>query len=95
MNKATVYGESAQAILDTMRKSDRSVSDTGMYRFKLRMSADEASPIMRAVMRAEAELLLEDANAFDPRVETRTAEQRGADAMVAVVTSAAKALARR
>lgn len=95
MNKATVYGESAQAILDTMRKSDRSVSDTGMYRFELRMSPDEASPIMRAHMRAEAELLLEDANAFDPRVETRTAEQRGADAMVAVVTSAAKALARR
>jgi len=95
MQKAMVYGESAEAILDTLCGSDRSITDAGMYRFDLRMTPDEAGPVVRALMRAEAELLLEDADAFDPQEEMRTAEQRRADAMVWVVTSASEASADR
>lgn len=95
MKNATVYGESARGILAAMSKSDRSVGDDGMHRFDLPMTADEATPVVRALMRAEAELLAADADAFDPQAEIRTAEQRRADAMVAVVTSAAEALALR
>lgn len=44
------------------------------------------------LFRAEAELLLDDADAFDPMATTRTSKQRRADALVEITTAAAKAL---
>ena len=87
-----VYGESARAILRTMSKSERGIGGDGLYRLRLTMPADEAGPVTRALMRAEAELLQHDADEFDPGRDTRTPEQRRADAMVEVVSAAAAAL---
>ncbi|MEZ5245456.1 MAG: hypothetical protein R2707_10195 [Acidimicrobiales bacterium] len=47
---------------------------------------------MRALFRAEAELLLIDAETFDPVGPTRTPEQRRADALIEIATAAAAAL---
>lgn len=92
MEDATIYGESARAILGTLAKSKHRVADSGMHTFHLRMTPTDAGPVARAIMRAEAELLLEDADAFDSLGECRTPEQRRADAFVEVVEAAAAAL---
>jgi len=92
MSDATVYGEPAEAILATLSKSNQRSSDSGMHELDLRMPPNEARPLVRALMRAEAELLLKDADAFDPTREGRTPEQRRADALLEVVTAAAAAL---
>jgi len=64
-----------------------------MHKFDIRLSPDEAGPVWRAVMRAEAALLLEDADHIGPlAIDLRTPEQRRADALFAVVTEAAEAI---
>ena len=92
MRDAMIYGESAHAILTAMSKNDHRITGSGMHEFDLRMTPDEAGPVVRALMRVEAELLIKDADAFDPALEGRTPEQRRADALFQVVTAAAAAL---
>lgn len=89
---STVYGESAHALLSTLSKADFSVTDRGMSQMELTMEPGEAPPVLRAVMRAEAELLLSDADELAPHeLDIRTSEQRQADALFAVVMAASKA----
>ena len=89
---STVYGESALALLSTLAKADFSVSGDGMSQMELTMEPHEAPLVLRAVMRAEAELLLSDANKLAPHgLNVRTPEQRQADALFAVVMAASKA----
>lgn len=93
MKDATAFGESARTLLATLSKCDTSEDDeTGMVCFGLSMSPEEAGPVIRALFRAEAELLLIDAETFDPMGPTRTPEQRRADALVEIGTAAAAAL---
>ena len=90
---AVVYGESADDILRALSKSDWNITDDGMYHFDVCLSLDEAGPVCRAVMRAEARLLCEDADHCGPLSDDiRTPEQRAADALFAVVTEAAEAI---
>lgn len=89
---STVYGESALALLSTLAKADFSVTEDGMSQMELTMEPHEAPPVLRAVMRAEAELLLSDADELAPHeLDRRTPEQRQADALFAVVMAASKA----
>ena len=81
MKDATIYGESARAVLGTLARSKHSVTDSGMHNFHLRLTPTETGPVARALMRAEAGLLLEDADAFDPLKKCRTPEQSRADAL--------------
>ena len=69
MRDAMIYGESAHAILTAMSKNDHRITGSGMHEFDLRMTPDEAGPVVRALMRVEAELLIKDADAFDPALE--------------------------
>ena len=93
MNDAMVFGESAKTLLTTLSKCETHEDNvSGMIRFDLRMSPEETGPVARALFRAEANLLLDDADAFDPIATTRTPEQRRADALVEIATAAAKAL---
>ena len=75
------------------------IEDTpdGMCTLELTLPPDDAGPVLRAWMRAEAELLLEDADADltnenDP--DWRTPDQRRCDAFVRVVMSASSAARR-
>lgn len=87
------YGESARAIL-TAVSTGRLIRETpaGGASFDLTLTPDETGPVFRALMRAEAELLMDDADAFEPPAHLRTPEQRRADALVNIVTTASESL---
>ena len=90
---AESYGESARAILAALSRSeDLGTTATGMHHFEFSLTPDETGPVFRALMRAEAALLMDDADAFEPKGPLRTPDQRRADALFEVVTSAAAAL---
>jgi len=87
---AESYGESARAVLAALSKSEtRGTTPTGMHRFEFSLKPEETGPVFRALMRAEAALLIADAEAFKPTGPLRTPDQRRADALLDVVTSAA------
>ena len=93
MKDATVFGESARTLLATLSKCATSEDeDSEMVQFGLSVSPEETGPVMRALFRAEAELLMIDAETFDPMAPTRTPEQRRADAFVGIVTASVAAL---
>lgn len=92
MKDATVYGESARTIMTTLMRSDRRITPSGMCEFELALEPEESGPVVRAMWRAEAELLIEDAADFDPYEISRTEEQRRADAFVRLVERAGAAL---
>ncbi len=93
MKDAMVFGESARTLLTTLSKCETREDDvSGAIRFDLRMTPEETGPVVRALLRAEAELLLDDADTFDPTATTRTPEQRRADALVEIAIAAARAL---
>jgi hypothetical protein len=62
-----------------------------MVRYDARLDMPAGAPLLRAVLRAEAELLIEDADRLDdPEYEGRSPEQRRSDAfrrMVEAVTA--------
>ena len=63
-----------------------SIDEDGMFQSSVRLEPAVGRPLIRALMRAEAELLLEDADALGTGVETaRTPEQRAADAFERLV----------
>ena len=89
---STVYGESAPALLSTLAKAGFSIAEDGMHKMELTMEPHEAPSVLRAIMRAEAELLLSDADELAPNgLNVRTPEQRQADALFAVVMAASNA----
>lgn len=81
-----VYGERLGDLLPVLRAiSPRAHIDAeGMWVFDGEFKPHVATPFLRAMMRAEAELLLEDADALQPGryEEQRTGDQRAADALV-------------
>ncbi len=89
----TSYGESAADILTTLAKGDRRMTKAGRYQLNVEMSSAGAGPFVRALMRAEAELLLLDADDFDSDVARRTPDQRRVDALLNVAKAASEALA--
>jgi hypothetical protein len=83
-----VFGINAPAGYEVRRElmSD----DSGDRRRHL--TPEDTGLVVRALLRAEAKLLLDDADTFDPTTTTRTPEQRRADALVEIATAGAKAL---
>jgi uncharacterized lipoprotein YmbA len=84
-----VYGEPLrrlwpvlQAIRDSMKPID------GGYEVSVLLQRPRAEPLRRALLRAEAELLLEEADSIGTACEhERTPEERTADALVRVCTA--------
>ena len=67
--------------------------EPGMVEFGGRLPGDEASALLRAVMRIEAELLRGDADELpDGACEQRTAANRRADALLILITRACAAI---
>jgi hypothetical protein len=70
--------------LGQFRSRERS---DGMVNFDIKLDFEEAAPLRRALMRIEADLLLEDADLIGEQhpTEERTDEQRRADALMELV----------
>ena len=82
---AIVGGESAQRLLGILLDFYYKPLPGNVTRVGSQMSNDDAACLMRAIMRVESELMLLDADGIrSPDVEPRTAQQRRADAFVAV-----------
>ena len=81
-----VYGERLGDLRPVLRAITQRAHlvDEGMFVFEGRFEPHTATPFIRALMRAEAELLLEDADALQPGryEEQRTSDQRAVDALV-------------
>jgi len=87
-----VYGERVDDLLPGMfaLRDSMVVGRDGGYHFSATLEPGTGNPLRRALMRAEAELLLKDADAVGTtQDEDRTYEQRAADALVRLVTEMA------
>ena len=62
----------------------------GMYSMSFELEVAIVNPLRRAVMRAEAEMMYEDADQLgSPEYDPRTYEQRAADAFVRLAVAVA------
>ena len=95
-SKPRVAGEDPRVLLELVRRFADSLvpsEDGTTFSGHARYGAEEAPPLIRALMRIEAELLLDDARRLRARdVGWRTPEQRGVDALVLLVLRSAAAL---
>jgi hypothetical protein len=86
-NNDLVFGERGDLLVEALLPAlrDRTVDDDRMCRFEINLEPRLGQPLMRALMRAEAKLLLEDANAVGtPDYEERTDDQRRLDALLEI-----------
>lgn len=89
---ALVAGEPADRIMAVLARSDMGRSEAGMATISSTVQPDEVF-VLRALMRLEAELMLEDADSYHSgHDELRTTGQRCADAFALLVERAAEAL---
>lgn len=89
----TISGEDLASLLPFLLYLELDEERDGLIHMTARVPASVATPYMRAVMRREARLLTEDADAMgDGDREPRTAEQRRADAFTDVMLSVANVL---
>ena len=94
-NDTLVYGESAHEILAALTEMNVEVADDGMHHFDGYLTPGQAGPFIRALLRAEAGLLIDDAASFVGDENLRTPDHRRADAFFEVVTEAGDALGLR
>ena len=88
-----VAGERADRIMSVLARAEFERDGNGMTSFSLTIQPDEAY-VTRALMRIEAELLLEDADALRSGFEVvRTSGERCADALLLLLQRASDALA--
>ena len=86
MDDVRVAGESIETLREAFLHFEQRRARDGMTEFSFRLEPRLGVPLLRALMRVEAELLLLDAETLgDPDHEERTPPQRGADALVALV----------
>jgi hypothetical protein len=86
-------GESAVELIEILKLMKRGRRPNGMWHFELSLPCEQMAPLVRAIMRVEAELLLDDARRVGTDdEERRTPEQRRADALVALTLRVADAL---
>jgi len=81
----TVYGERFEDLLPALLtiQNAMTIDDDGMYQASFALDAKDGKPLRRALMRAEAELLVEEADSIGcPDHQDRTHGQRAADALV-------------
>lgn len=89
-----IYGEQPADLLPPLRAIAASAEEMpdGMIQYDARFEMAAGAPLFRALMRAEAELLREDADNFGvPGVEDRTPDQRRADAFLLICSALAAA----
>jgi hypothetical protein len=94
----TVYGERVRDLLPGLLAfRDAAVyDDRGGFQSAVTLEPEVAQPLFRAMMRVEAELLLEDAdNLGSDAHEDRTHEQRAADALVRLAVRIGEKAGRR
>jgi hypothetical protein len=83
-----VYGEPVEHLLAGLRAfADAAmINNDGMVEASVALDPPAGPSVVRAVMRAEAELLLAEADAVGaPHYKDRTSDQRSADAFMLVV----------
>jgi len=89
----TLQGEPVETLHRFLGYIKTAKGSNGMVRVSAEAPAEIAAPFVRALMRREAQLLRADADEVDiDRGESRTHEQRRADAFVDVVTGVGAAL---
>lgn len=87
-----VFGESARDIARTFANMKVEACDDGMYSLDATFKKGDGLPLFRAVMRAEAELLLDDADELGISDMFREPDNRRAEALVLVITRASDAI---
>jgi hypothetical protein len=88
-----VVGEPSSALLRALGHGTHQTDADGMWSFNLTVDPVVGAPLVRALMRVEAELLRDDANRISPDAPepTRTEDQRRADALAVLVERIAEA----
>ena len=87
-----VEGEPLDLLAEALLQFDLQEQPDGTWSVTTLLQPDVGNPFVRALMRVEARLLLEDADRVGtPGAEYRTPEQRKADALVILVTAVAQA----
>lgn len=85
-----VEGEPLGLLAEALLRSDLQEDPHGMWSLTSRLEPDIGDSFVRALMRVEARLMLEDTDQLGrPGAEHRTHEQRAADALIILVTSLA------
>jgi hypothetical protein len=93
MNEIRVAGEPALTLLEAFQQFKWKKARNGMQTASFSLEPRLGNPLIRALMRVEAELLLQDAdNHGRPDAEERKYEQRACDALVALALRVAEAL---
>ncbi len=86
--KSTVYGERIEDLLPGLLtiQDSMTIDADGMCHASFTLTPEDGAPLKRALMRVEAELLIEDAESIGDRHHlNRTHGQRAADALVRLV----------
>lgn len=87
-----VAGERVADLLPVLRQLRPSKRSDEMYECRFSLEQDVSGPFLRALMRVEAELLLQDADRLTGSwADWRTSDQRRADAFVALTLRVADA----
>jgi hypothetical protein len=85
--QALVAGEPVDVLVAALLQCKPRLLNDGCWRIDTMLDAPTGTPLARALMRTEAELLAQDADDLRPDhlVPERTPEQRRADAFMALV----------
>ena len=93
MTDVLVAGEDAQTLVEALLRFRWSDAADGGQSATFELEPHLGAPLIRAVMRVEAELLLDDADHYPHGADAeRTSEQRAADALVALALRVTDAL---
>lgn len=86
MPNQLIAGEPVEALVSALQQFTFKRKPNGMVHFNVRLEPALARPFRRALMRIEAELLVDDADQLrgTTPMEERTPEQRSTDAIVAL-----------
>jgi len=96
MKDVIVAGESAALLVEAFSRIEVGPLQQGAHRVSGTFEPRLALPFIRAHMRVEAELLLQDADRVNVlEWEVRTRPQRAADALIALVLQVQEALEAR
>ena len=92
MTPTCIAGENLDTLVEALQQIQLHKPRDGMTRMSLRLEPRLGYPFSRALMRVQAELLLDDADRLGlDEWEDRTHEQRAADAFVALALRVADA----
>lgn len=88
-----MYGEPAHPILRALQSLELSpADDEGFCEFQMRLTSNELGPFARAVMRAQAGLLLDEADQFEPGAPMIICDDLLGTALLAVASAALEAI---